>query len=132
MDVTAGERTLRLLQDQETTSGWRASVDAVAPGMDQWIVGALFGGPYQRPGLSLRDRQLINLGALTAMGGVEPQLVGHVRTCLRIGMTRQEVGEVFAHLTPYVGTPRALAGMRAAAQAFEDANATHEAARHDG
>ncbi len=120
MDDSAGERTLRELQDEATTAAWRATVDDVAPGMADWVVGALFGGPYQRLGLSLRDRQLINLSALTAMGGVEPQLVGHVRTCLRIGMSRHEVGEVFAHLMPYIGVPRTLSGMRAVARAFDD------------
>lgn len=119
MDAEAGMRTLQELQDEATTMAWRSSVDAVAPGMDEWVVGALFGGPYQRPGLSLRDRQLINLAALTAMGGVEPQLVGHVATCLRIGMSREEIGEVFAHLMPYIGTPKTLAGMRATALAFD-------------
>ncbi|MEU9842536.1 carboxymuconolactone decarboxylase family protein, partial [Actinomadura sp. NPDC048032] len=42
----------------------------------------------QRDGLSLRDRQLLNLAALTTMGGVDPQLAGHVRTCLRLGSRR--------------------------------------------
>lgn len=131
MDIEAGARTLRDLQDEQTTAAWRASVTAVAPGMDEWVVGALFGGPYQRPGLSMRDRQLINLAALTAMGGVEPQLVGHVATSLRIGMSRQEIGEVFAHLMPYLGTPRTLAGMRAVAQAFDAADMKSSDSSHD-
>ncbi len=81
----------------------------------------MFGGTYLRDGLSLRDRQLVNLAALTAVGGVDPQLSGHVRTALRVGMTRQEIVEVFVHLAPYIGVPKALAGLRVAAAALTDA-----------
>ncbi|MES9604278.1 carboxymuconolactone decarboxylase family protein [Actinomadura sp. NPDC000929] len=69
----------------------------------------------QRGGLSLRDRQLLNLAVLTAMGGVDPQLAGHVRTCLRLGMAREEIVEALVHLAPYIGVPKALAGLRVAA-----------------
>jgi 4-carboxymuconolactone decarboxylase len=65
------------------------------------------------------DRQLLDLGALTALAGVEPQLAGHVRTSLRIGMTRADVVEAIVHLVPYVGLPRALAALRAAGEALD-------------
>jgi 4-carboxymuconolactone decarboxylase len=71
--------------------------------------------------LSLRDRQLVNLAALAAVGGVDPQLAGHVRSSLRVGMAPQEVIEVFVHLAPYIGVPKALAGLRVAASALADA-----------
>ncbi|MER6301289.1 carboxymuconolactone decarboxylase family protein [Kitasatospora sp. NPDC001539] len=93
-------------------------LDGLAPGFPDWIVTSLFGGTYQRPGLSLRDRQIANLAALTALGGVEPQLADHVRNSLRIGMTEQEITEVLVHLAPYVGVPRTLAGLRVATATF--------------
>ncbi|GAA4398733.1 hypothetical protein GCM10023088_83110 [Actinomadura verrucosospora] len=49
------------------------------------------------------------------MGGVDPQLAGHVRTCLRLGMAREEIVEALVHLAPYIGVPKALAGLRVAA-----------------
>lgn len=100
-----------------------AGLDAVAPGFADWIVTALFGGTYQRPGLALRDRQVANLAALTALGGVEPQLGDHVRNSLRIGMTPEEITEVIVHLAPYVGVPKALAGLRVATATFAEAQA---------
>lgn len=114
-DPVAGTATLAELQDAATTRAWRTTVDATAPGFDEWIVGAVFGGTYQRGDLSLRDRQLLTLGALAALGGVDPQLEGHVVTCLRIGMTTYEVAEAFVHLAPYVGLPRTLAALRTVA-----------------
>ncbi|GAB3893064.1 carboxymuconolactone decarboxylase family protein [Kibdelosporangium lantanae] len=118
LDRDQGYRTLDALQDSATQEAILPGLEELAPGFADWIVTALFGGTYQRAGLSLRDRQLVNLAALTAVGGVEPQLAGHVRTGLRVGMTREEIIEVFVHLAPYIGVPKALAGLRVAAKAL--------------
>ena len=83
-----------------------------APGFADWMVVCLFGGTYQRGVLADRDRQVATLAALVTLGSVEPQLTGHVRTALRLGMTAEEVTEVVVHLAPYVGTPRTLAALR--------------------
>ncbi|WP_224275148.1 carboxymuconolactone decarboxylase family protein [Streptomyces sp. LS1784] len=96
-------------------------LDALAPGFPDWIVTSLFGGTYQRAGLALRDRQIANLAALTALGGVEPQLADHVRYSRRIGLTEAEITEVIVHLAPYVGLPKALAGLRVATATFAEA-----------
>jgi 4-carboxymuconolactone decarboxylase len=129
LDREAGYAMLDLLQDQATQNAALPAVEKLAPGFTDWIVTALFGGTYQRPDLTLRERQIANLAALTALGGVEPQLVGHVKTSERVGMSREEIVEVFVHLAPYVGVPKALAGLRAAATAFEAAEAAVEAAQ---
>ncbi|WP_426514275.1 carboxymuconolactone decarboxylase family protein [Dactylosporangium sp. McL0621] len=118
-DREAGRRLLAEMQDDETYEAAIAPLEELAPGFPDWIVTSLFGGTYQRPGLELRDRQIATLAALAALGSVEPQLVGHVRTALRIGMSREEVVEVFVHLAPYLGTPRALAALRCVRTAFE-------------
>jgi|GEM_PF-782281 len=119
-DREEGYRLLDRLQDAGTQQASLPGLEQLVPGFADWVVTALFGGTYQRPGLSLRDRQLVNLTALTALGGVDPQLTGHVKTALRVGMTREEVLEVFVHLAPYLGVPKALAGLRVAAAALAD------------
>ncbi|MFF2349615.1 carboxymuconolactone decarboxylase family protein [Kitasatospora sp. NPDC058115] len=121
LDRAAGYALLAELAGPRTTAATLGPLDEFAPGFPDWIVTALFGGTYQRPGLALRDRQVANLAALTALGGVEPQLADHVRNSLRIGMTREEITEVLVHLAPYVGVPRALAGLRVAAATFAEA-----------
>jgi 4-carboxymuconolactone decarboxylase len=120
LDRDEGYRMLNLLQDEATQQATLSGLERIAPGYADWIITALFGGTYLREGLSLRDRQLVNLAALTALGGVDPQLSGHVKTGLRIGMTPQQIVEVFVHLAPYIGVPKALAGLRVAADALAD------------
>lgn len=120
IDREAGYRLLGELAGPETVEATLAGLDALAPGFPDWIVTSLFGGTYQRDGLALRDRQIATLAALTALGGVEPQLDDHVRNSLRIGLTPREIVEVMVHLAPYVGVPKALAGLRVAAAALGD------------
>lgn len=121
LDREAGYALLTGLQDERYRTELLTGLEKRAPGFPDWLVTTVFGGTYQRPGLSLRDRQVANIAALTALGGVEPQLAGHVETGLRVGMTAQEIVEVFVHLAPYVGVPKALAGLRAAAPVLDRA-----------
>jgi 4-carboxymuconolactone decarboxylase len=118
IDREEGYRMLDLLQDQATQHATLPGLEQWVPGFADWVVTALFGGTYLRGNLSLRDRQLVNLSALTALGGVDPQLSGHVKTSLRVGLSREEILEVFAHSAPYIGVPKALAGLRVATAAL--------------
>lgn len=120
IDREAGYRLLAELAGPATVESTLTGLDSLAPGFPDWIVTALFGGTYQREGLALRDRQIANLAALTALGGVEPQLDDHVRNSLRIGMSPREIVEVLVHLAPYVGVPKALAGLRVAAAVLRE------------
>lgn len=121
LDREAGYRLLGRIAGPETVEGTLVGLERLAPGFADWIVTSLFGGTYQRDGLALRDRQIATLAALTAMGGVEPQVDDHVRNSLRIGLAPREIVEVMVHLAPYVGVPKALAGLRVASAVFEEA-----------
>lgn len=115
-----GNKFVEQTQSPEGTAAWKKQLDEFAPGSSDWVVEAVFGGTYQREGLELRDRQMLNLAALAAMGGVEPQLTGHIKTAVDIaGMSNEEVAECFVHLMPYIGVPKTLAAMRCMKAAFE-------------
>ena len=71
---------------------------------------------WNRPGLSRRDRSLLNLGMLTALRAHE-ELAGHVRGGLNNGLTREEIVEAIIHATGYCGAPAALSDRAAASRA---------------
>jgi 4-carboxymuconolactone decarboxylase len=80
--------------------------------LGRYIVEFAFGDVYSRRGLSLRDRELITVAMLAAMGGREPQLDVHLHGALNAGVTTEELQEVMIHVAPYAGFPAAINGMR--------------------
>lgn len=115
-----GNKFVEDTQSPEGAAAWKKQLDEFAPGSSDWVVEAVFGGTYQRDGIELRDRQMLNMAALAAMGGVEPQLTGHIKTAVDIaGMSKEEVAECFVHLMPYIGVPKTLTAMRCMKAAFE-------------
>ena len=116
-----GNKFVEDTQSPEGAAAWKKQLDEFAPGSSDWVVEAVSGGTYKREGLDLRDRQMLNMAALAAMGGVEPQLTGHIKTAVEVaGMSKEEVAECFVHLMPYIGVPKTLAAMRCMKTAFED------------
>jgi 4-carboxymuconolactone decarboxylase len=85
-------------------------VGDVAPKLAELTDDVLFGEVWARQELSRRDRSLITVAALTALGRVD-QLRAHLAMALDNGVTSEELAEVATHLAFYAGWP---AGMSAA------------------
>ncbi|WP_433706396.1 carboxymuconolactone decarboxylase family protein [Paraburkholderia sacchari] len=68
---------------------------------------------WNRPGLSRRDRSLLNLGMITAMGRTA-ELRAHVRGALNNGLTQVELREVFMQAVIYCGVPAGIDSFRVA------------------
>ncbi|WP_130447223.1 carboxymuconolactone decarboxylase family protein [Kribbella rubisoli] len=92
----------------------------IAPALAHHIVAFGFGDIYSRPGLDPKQRQLVTLGILTALGGCEPQLEVHIRTSLNVGLTPTEIVEAFTHAAGYAGFPRALNAIGVAKRVFAE------------
>ncbi|MEU1393975.1 MULTISPECIES: carboxymuconolactone decarboxylase family protein [unclassified Nonomuraea] len=116
------EHGLEVLRKIDGEAGQRV-VDALAdvsPELAHQVVAWAFGEIYDRPGLAPRDRQLVTLGALTALGGCEPQLDVHVNAALNVGLTPDEIIESLLHSAVYCGMPRALNATFAAKKVFAE------------
>lgn len=70
-----------------------------------------FGDVNSRPGIDLATRELLTLATLIGLGGAEPQLEGHTRAALRLGVPPATLAEVVIHTVQYVGFPRAINAM---------------------
>ena len=92
----------------------------ISPELGHQVVAWGFGEIYARPELAPRDRQLVTLGVLTALGGCEPQLDVHVNAALNVGLTPQQIVEAFLHAAVYCGFPRALNATFAAKKVFAE------------
>lgn len=78
---------------------------------------SVWGGLWARDGLGYRDRSLVTLGILIALGA-ESELRTHVRIALTNGLTEDEIAEVVYHSAGYAGFPRATAARTAAREAL--------------
>jgi 4-carboxymuconolactone decarboxylase len=84
------------------------SLADISPELGHQVVAWAFGDMYRRPQLGPRDRQLITLGMLTALGGCEPELEVHVNASLNVGLTPAEVVEALLHAAVYCGMPKSI------------------------
>lgn len=73
---------------------------------------------WNRPGLTRRDRSLLNIGILSALRAHE-ELAGHVRGGLTNGLTREEISEAVIHVSGYCGAPAALSAMKVVQCVFD-------------
>jgi 4-carboxymuconolactone decarboxylase len=95
-------------------------LQVVAPDLVTWIHEFAFGDVHSRPGLSVRDRELVIISALAAMGCTLPELKNHIVTGLHVGLTPREISEALMQLVVYCGFPIAIAALRATKEVFDD------------
>lgn len=95
----------------------------VAPDLARYVVEFAFGDVYSRPGLPVRDRQLVTVSVLAALGNARPQLKSHLHGALNVGCTRQELIEALIQIAVYAGFPAALNAVGAAREVFAERDA---------
>ena len=77
---------------------------ALYPEMYEMSVAHLFGDVWARPGLSLRERQLVTLAANIALARPSGNY-SHYLSALHIGITKEEICEVIIQVGHYAGWP---------------------------
>jgi 4-carboxymuconolactone decarboxylase len=96
-----------------TGSNPRVAPDLIreyAPKLADLTDDVLFADVWERPGLSPRDRSLITVAALVALGR-DAQLTGHLRRALDNGLSREQLAEAITHLAFYAGWPAAMSAV---------------------
>ena len=77
-----------------------------------------WGAIYSRPHLDEKARVICGLAAMTVLGQYDRQLRARVSGALRVGMTQEEIMEVFIQLTMYGGYFNTRVAMRIARSVF--------------
>ena len=90
---------------------------AVAPKFVQLTNDVVFDDLWRRSDLSLRDRSLVTIVALAAMGD-DDQLEFYLRRGLESGLTRDQIVEAVTHLGFYAGWSKATKAMTAISRSF--------------
>lgn len=99
-----------------------ASVAPTAAGLADLTNRVLFGDLWQRPDLSARDRSLVTMSGLIALGQPE-QLPFHANRAMDNGLTHAEASEVVTQVAFYAGWPRAMSAVQVLQQVFDSREA---------
>jgi 4-carboxymuconolactone decarboxylase len=78
-----------------------------------------WGKVWSRPGLSRRDRSLLNIGMISALNRPH-ELKLHVKAALANGLSRDEIREALLQVAIYCGVPAGLDSTRIAREAFAE------------
>ncbi|KUM26107.1 4-carboxymuconolactone decarboxylase [Mesorhizobium loti] len=90
----------------------------------QLITEAAWGTVWARPGLSKRERSIVTLALLAALGHDE-EVAMHVRATANTGASREDICEAFLHVAIYAGVPAANRAFKIAKEVFAQMDGAH-------
>ena len=102
---------------EKEPSGARKAFGEFAPAFADFTDDVLFGEVWLRTELPPRERSLITVSVLAALGASE-QLTYHLGLARQNGNTETELKEAITHIAFYAGWPRAMSAMAVAKQVF--------------
>lgn len=110
--LTRGRAVQEEVVGADTVAHLYASAAADEQVIQRLLSANCFGDHVSRRGIDLATRELLTFSMLTALGGCEPQLRGHVAANLRVGNDRARLLDTLIQLIPFIGYPRTLNALR--------------------
>ncbi len=83
------------------------------------ITEAAWGTVWASDGIGTRERSMLTLALLAALGNFE-EIPMHIRATARTGASKQDVLEAFQHVAIYAGVPRANQALKLAKQTYAE------------
>ncbi|AUX79668.1 MULTISPECIES: 4-carboxymuconolactone decarboxylase [Sinorhizobium] len=86
------------------------------------ITEAAWGHVWSRPALTKRERSIVTIALLAALGQDE-EVAMHVRATANTGATREDIREALLHVAIYAGVPAANHAIKIAKRVFAEMDA---------
>ena len=86
------------------------------------ITEAAWGHVWSRPGWSKRERSIVTIALLAALGQDE-ELAMHIRATANTGATKNDICEALLHVAIYAGVPAANHAIKLAKQVYKEMEA---------
>ncbi len=96
-----------------------AAADDFSRPMQELSTEYCWGKVWSRPGLTRRERSLLNIGMISALNRPH-ELKLHVKAALTNGLTRDQIREALLQVAIYCGVPAGLDSTRIAREAFAE------------
>jgi 4-carboxymuconolactone decarboxylase len=83
------------------------------------IIEAAWGHVWSRPNWTQRERSIVTIALLAALGHSE-EVAMHVRATANTGASREDICEAMLHVAIYAGVPAANQAIKIAKQVFDE------------
>lgn len=114
-----GLKTRReVMGDEYVDAALEKATDFSSP-MQKLVTEYCWDAVWNRPGLSRRDRSLLNLGMISVLNR-QHELRAHVRGALNNGLKKEEIAEIFLQVAIYGGVPAAIDSFRTAQAVIDE------------
>ena len=88
-------------------TGPQTGYSAFAPTIEVFLKEHLFADIFERDILTYTERELATISALAGIGGAEPMLQSHLKICLNVGLTREQLQQFIGVIRQKVGETEA-------------------------
>lgn len=112
------DKRRRVLGAEYVDQSIRNADDFTRP-LQQLVTEYCWGEVWQRPGLSDRDRSVINLAMITALNRPH-ELRLHIRGAINNGLSVEEIRETLLQTAVYCGVPAAIDAFRSAREVLSE------------
>ena len=116
----------KVLGDAHVTRAEASKTEFDTPFQDL-ITDAAWGHVWSRPNITLRERSMITIALLAALGQDE-EVAMHVRSCSNTGASADDIREVLLHVAIYAGVPAANHAIKIVKETFAEMEAEKGAA----
>ena len=110
-----------VLGDQHVDRAESATTEFDRP-FQELITESAWGSVWSRPDWSKRERSIVTLALLAALGHDE-EVAMHVRATGNTGASREDICEAFLHVAIYAGVPAANRAIKIAKEVFAEMDA---------
>ena len=117
-DLAAGREIQARLWPQMATGGTPRPAAKLAPDFYAWVAETAFGQIWSREALPVRDRSLVTVAMLAALGRTG-ELRAHLTGARNLGISQEELVEVLMQVAVYAGVPAANEALNVAAEVFD-------------
>lgn len=108
-----GDKVRREVLGDEYVDRAKANADDFSAPFQEIVTEYCWGGSWGRGGLAKRERSILNLGMLAALGRNQ-EFATHFRGALNNGVSRDELREVLIQIAVYCGIPAGIEAFRQA------------------
>ncbi|KPP84262.1 MAG: 4-carboxymuconolactone decarboxylase [Rhodobacteraceae bacterium HLUCCO07] len=108
----------RILGDAHVDRAEARKSDFEAP-FQEMITETAWGHVWASDGISERERSMITLALLAALGNFD-EIPMHIRATARTGASKRDVLEAFQHVAVYAGVPRANHALKLARETYDE------------